>query len=151
MNSKDWVLVTGVAGFIGSHIAEALLKKGFRIVGVDNFDSFYSKQVKEKNLEEIQKTSKRCGQQFRFINKDINDNIKSEFEKDSLISVIHLAGKAGVRPSLIDPEGYFRANVNGTIQILELAKSQGNIPVIFGSSSSVYGDDTQVQIGRAHV
>jgi UDP-glucuronate 4-epimerase len=133
------VLVTGAAGFIGSHVVEALLAQGSEVVGIDNFDPFYPRGMKERNLAEVRK---RPG--FRFQEQDILDvpALRALLGPDTVL--VHLAAKAGVRPSLEDPVGYARANVTGTAAVLEAARQAGASRIVFGSSSSVYGDSTPV-------
>jgi UDP-glucuronate 4-epimerase len=133
------VLLTGAAGFIGSHLAERLLARGDTVVGVDNFDPFYDRAVKEGNLARA-----RSAARFDFHEADITDPgaMRALVTPDTVI--VHLAAKAGVRPSLRDPMGYLRANVLGTQVLLEAAQSAGATRFVFGSSSSVYGDDTPV-------
>lgn len=133
------VLVTGAAGFIGSHLAEALATRGDEVVGVDNFDAFYPRAMKERNLAEVGQP-----RAFSFHEQDILD-------VDALVPlltpdtvVVHLAAKAGVRPSLANPVGYAQANVTGTAAVVEAARQVGVTRFVFGSSSSVYGDSTPV-------
>jgi UDP-glucuronate 4-epimerase len=133
------VLVTGAAGFIGSHVAEALAGQGDEVVGVDNFDPFYPRGMKEHNLAEI---GQRAGLTFR--EQDILDVDAMRALLTPETVVVHLAAKAGVRPSLADPVGYARANVTGTAAVLEAARQAGVSRIVFGSSSSVYGDSTPV-------
>ncbi len=131
------ILLTGAAGFIGSHLAEALLARGDDVVGVDNFDPFYPRPAKERNLQALRGRSG-----FSFHERDILDG---EAMRDLLTAetvVVHLAAKAGVRPSLEQPAAYARANLAGTAALLEAARDAGATRIIFGSSSSVYGDDT---------
>jgi UDP-glucuronate 4-epimerase len=131
------LLVTGAAGFIGSHLIEALLSQGDEVVGVDNFDNFYPRAMKERNLSEV---GPRAG--LSFWEHDILDvaAVRERLTPDTV--VVHLAAKAGVRPSLADPVGYTRANVTGTAAVLEAARQAGVSRIVFGSSSSVYGDST---------
>lgn len=133
------VLVTGAAGFIGSHVVEALLDRGEEVVGVDNFDPFYGRPAKERNLR-----TALAHPRFAFHDADIleADRLATFLEPETV--VIHLAAKAGVRPSLADPEGYMRANVEGTAAVARAAHVAGVRRVVFGSSSSIYGDDTPV-------
>ena len=131
------VLVTGAAGFIGSHLVEALVRQGDEVLGVDNFDPFYARAMKERNLSEV---GREPG--FSFWEQDILDvaAMRERLTPDTVI--VHLAAKAGVRPSLADPVGYAHANVTGTAAILEAARQAGVSRIVFGSSSSVYGDST---------
>jgi UDP-glucuronate 4-epimerase len=133
------VLVTGAAGFIGSHLVEALSAQGDEIVGIDNFDPFYPRAVKERNLAEV-------GQPrgFSFREQDMLDVSALRALLTPQTVVVHLAAKAGVRPSLADPVGYATANVTGTAAVLEAARQAGVSRIVFGSSSSVYGDSTPV-------
>lgn len=133
------MLVTGAAGFIGSHLVEALLAQGNEVIGLDNFDPFYPRAIKERNLAEI---GQRPG--FLFREQDLLDVPALRGHLSSETVIVHLAAKAGVRPSLADPVGYARANVTGTAAVLEAARQAGVSRIVFGSSSSVYGDSTPV-------
>jgi UDP-glucuronate 4-epimerase len=131
------VVVTGAAGFIGSHVAEALARRGDEVVGIDNFDPFYPRAMKERNLAEIGPLP---GLAFRELDLlDVNA-LRALLTPDTVL--VHLAAKAGVRPSLADPVGYARANVSGTAALAEAARQAGVGRILFGSSSSVYGDST---------
>ena len=132
--TADKVLVTGAAGFIGSHVCEALVVRGHEVVGVDNFDDFYPRAVKQRNLEAL-----RANRAFRLIEADV---ARQAVPLDGVRAVVHLAAKAGVRPSLDDPAAYVEANVTGTARVLDAARRAGITRVVFGSSSSVYGDAT---------
>lgn len=135
------VLLSGVAGFIGSHVAEALLARGDAVLGVDNFDPFYSRSVKTSNLAAVQAAAERTGTEFEFVEADIADPVAMRrlFGRRPA-GVIHLAAKAGVRPSIADPVGYVRANVLGTQVMLEESSRAGCSRVVVASSSSVYGN-----------
>jgi UDP-glucuronate 4-epimerase len=133
------VLVTGAAGFIGSHLVEALARRGDEVVGIDNFDAFYPRAVKERNLREMGRLPG-----FGFHEQDMRDveALRARLTPDTV--VVHLAARAGVRPSLADPLGYAETNVAGTAAVLEAARRAGVARMVFGSSSSVYGDSTPV-------
>lgn len=134
------ILVTGCAGFIGSHLCERLLKEGFQVTGIDNFDPFYSRDIKNKNLSIFN-----SDKSFQFIEIDIRS---AEF-RDLLLDikpevVVHLAAMAGVRPSIDDPRKYLDVNVHGTLNILEAIKSYSIENFVFASSSSVYGGNIKI-------
>jgi UDP-glucuronate 4-epimerase len=135
------VLLTGGAGFIGSHLAEALLAGGMRLTIVDSLDEFYSPAWKRANLEEI-----RHAGDFEFAEAGICDvDRMREFMRGAQFEVmIHLAARAGVRPSFEQPELYQRVNVEGTRNLLGLCREFGVRKFIFGSSSSVYGESKRV-------
>ena len=128
-------VVTGGAGFIGSHLVERLLEEGWFVTVLDNFDPFYPREVKWKNLEKALSHPN-----FRLHEVDIRDLEALRRVLDGRYDVIvHLAAKAGVRPSLHDPVGYYEVNVCGTQNLLELARERGIRHFVFASSSSVYG------------
>jgi len=131
------ILVTGAAGFIGSHLVEALTRRGDEVVGIDNFDAFYPRAMKERNLREMGRLPG-----FQFHEQDMLDVPALEGRLTPETVVVHLAAKAGVRPSLADPVAYTHANVTGTATVLEAARRAGVARIVFGSSSSVYGDNT---------
>lgn len=128
------ILVTGAAGFIGSHLCEALVASGHDIHGFDNFDPFYPRAVKERNLAAL--TGRRT---FRFTEGDL---VRDPIPTAGVDAIVHLAARPGVQPSLDDPVGYMNANVSGTARLLDQARRDGITRVVFGSSSSVYGDTT---------
>ena len=129
-------LVTGAAGFIGSHVAEALLDRGDSVVCLDNLDPYYDTAIKRRNIETALRSDA-----YRFVEGDIRDAelVAALLSEHSVTHIIHLAAKAGVRPSLVDPAAYTSANVDGTVTLLEAARNAGVERFVFGSSSSVYG------------
>ncbi|MGN6340311.1 MAG: SDR family NAD(P)-dependent oxidoreductase [Ginsengibacter sp.] len=135
------ILITGAAGFIGSHTCESLIKNGNSIIGVDNFDSFYSYKLKELNLEQLNQNSN-----FRFYKADIRDDkaLNQIFSSNQVDVVIHLAAKAGVRPSIESISEYYDVNINGTISLLESMRKNGIKKMVFASSSSIYGNNQKV-------
>ena len=136
------ILLTGAAGFIGSNLAERLCDRCDTVVGLDNFDGFYDRATKEKNLSGL------CARgNFQLIEGDILDleAIHAAFAKAGKVDVlVHLAALAGVQPSLANPERYFAVNVTGTLNLLRVARERGVKKVVFASSSSVYGRDSVV-------
>jgi len=135
------ILLTGGAGFIGSHLAEALLERSARLAIVDELNDFYSPEIKKANLAEVRQVG-----DFEFFHTDICDcsKLREAFEEARPDTVIHLAARAGVRPSLEDPGLYERVNVAGTVNLLELCREFEVPKFVFGSSSSVYGVADQV-------
>ena len=135
------ILVTGGAGFIGSHLCERLLSEGWTVTAIDNFDPFYARSIKERNAAKILENER-----FRLIELDIRDMsaIQSHLGVQSFGAIVHLAAKAGVRPSIQDPVAYQEVNVTGTQNLLEFAKEQGIKQFVFASSSSVYGINPNV-------
>ncbi|HXY19408.1 MAG TPA: NAD-dependent epimerase/dehydratase family protein [Gemmatimonadales bacterium] len=133
------VLVTGAAGFIGSHVAERLVARGDDVVGLDNFDDFYARPIKEANLAGL-----RGAPRFRLVEGDVRDGALAGRLLDAETVIVHLAARAGVRPSLEDPARYASVNIEGTAVLLEAARRAGARRFVFGSSSSVYGDAAPV-------
>jgi len=133
-------LITGVAGFIGSHLCERLLADGWTVAGVDNFDDFYDPQIKRRNISGCLKNKN-----FQLIEADIrNVDAMGKAAGEDVRIIVHLAALAGVRPSIAQPLLYADVNVNGTVILLELAKKHRINKFIFGSSSSVYGNNEKV-------
>jgi UDP-glucuronate 4-epimerase len=130
------ILITGGAGFIGSHTTEALLKRGDEITILDDLNNFYDPAIKKRNLAEIEQRGS-----VKFYQADIRDAAKLAeiFASEKPEAVIHLAARAGVRPSLNDPVLYEEVNVIGTLHLLELCRQYPVKNFLFGSSSSVYG------------
>lgn len=133
------VLVTGAAGFIGSHFVERLLEQGEEVIGMDVFDDFYDPAIKERNLRRA-----RDHDSFTEIRGDIRDSDLLASLPDSIDAVVHLAARAGVRPSIEEPALYTDVNVMGTMRLLEMAHERGIGPFVFASSSSVYGNSDTV-------
>ena len=140
-------LVTGGAGFIGSHVCERLLAEGHSVWAFDDLNDFYNPQIKRDNLRDIQSLAK----PFEFISGDLTDRATLEevFGSVKFDQVIHLAARAGVRPSLAEPALYQRVNVEGTVNILEAARHHGVKKVTIASSSSVYGVNAKVPFNES--
>lgn len=133
---KKIVLITGGAGFIGSHLCERMLEEGYRVICLDNLDNYYDPKVKLNNIREIKKDKN-----FTFIKKDICDSkaVGKIFRSNRLDIVVHLAAKAGVRPSIQNPSDYVEVNIKGTLNLLEACRKYNVKKFVFASSSSVYG------------
>jgi UDP-glucuronate 4-epimerase len=133
------VLVTGAAGFIGSHLSERLIARGDEVVGLDNFDAFYPRAIKERNLAALVGAPR-----FSLVEGDVRapDDLVRAFAARPDV-VVHLAALAGVRPSLADPVRYADVNVLGTVRLTEAARARGVRRLVFASSSSVYGLDSE--------
>jgi UDP-glucuronate 4-epimerase len=136
-------LITGGAGFIGSSLIDQLLLDNptQSILNIDNFDSFYARDIKEQNMSEHLRFPN-----YQFIEANINSVVDLQKATDGveIDCIVHLAAKAGVRPSIQDPQSYFQTNVMGTLNLLELAKAKGVKKFVFASSSSVYGKNPNV-------
>ena len=136
------ILITGGAGFIGSHLVDRLLSEGdWRITVIDDFNDFYDPAIKRANIEPYFPNSN-----FKLIEADIRDffSLEEVFHEGRFDCVVHLAARAGVRPSLTEPRLYVETNVNGTTNLLELARRHEVKQFVFGSSSSVYGENKKV-------
>lgn len=135
-------LVTGGAGFIGSNLCERLLSEGHFVWAFDDLNSFYDVSIKQRNIREIQALAK----PFEFIHGDITDRAALDelFRETKFDQIIHLAARAGVRPSLAEPALYQRVNVEGTTNLLEAARLNGVKKIIIASSSSVYGVNAKI-------
>ncbi len=135
------IMVTGCAGFIGSHVTDKLLDMGKKVVGIDNFDQFYDQSIKIKNIEH-----NLDNENFIFHRADIREKAQMEkiFHDNEIDTLIHLAARAGVRPSIQDPLLYEDVNVRGTINLLELGRKHNIRKLVFGSSSSLYGINEEI-------
>jgi UDP-glucuronate 4-epimerase len=132
------ILVTGAAGFIGSHLCEALLKEGYLVTGIDNFDPFYNKEIKKRNL-----VSALGSPAFSFVEGDAGDiNLLNGLPQIDI--VVHLAAKPGVLPSIKNPAAYIKVNIETTNNILEWMKHRKMNKLVFASSSSVYGNNAKI-------
>jgi len=129
------ILVTGCAGFIGGHVCELLLSNGYKVIGVDNFDTFYPKETKEKNLSQFIRHP-----HFTFYDTDITQGL-DVIKEPHIDIVVHLAAKAGVRPSIQNPAGYIHTNIIGTQKVHEFMLARSIRKLVFASSSSIYGNN----------
>jgi UDP-glucuronate 4-epimerase len=138
---QNAVLITGGAGFIGSNLVDSLLGKNINVIALDNFDSFYSEDIKHKNIKKAL-----TYENFKFFRVDIcnKQELKNIFEENNIQMVVHLAAKAGVRPSIENPQDYYQVNVQGTLNILEMMREFSVKKLVFASSSSVYGNNKKI-------
>lgn len=145
------ILVTGGAGFIGSHLCERLVRDGHDVVIIDNFNDFYDPEIKRRNIGEVMETAHDCGRDVILCEGDIRDGewVSAIFVQEAPQAVIHLAAAAGVRPSIEKPLYYEEVNVRGTMHLLEAARGSGICRFIFASSSSVYGDNPKVPFAES--
>lgn len=135
-------MITGGAGFIGSHLATHLLcEGGWDVTVIDDLNDFYSPDIKRANLAAVREAG-----EFRFVEADIRnaDTLKAAFDETAFDCIVHLAARAGVRPSLSQPKLYAETNINGTLNLLELARDYEVPQFVFGSSSSVYGINAKI-------
>ncbi len=128
------ILVTGGAGFIGSHFVEKLLAVGHEVVVLDDFNDFYDPRIKDANIAGFAKDVSVCHVDLRE-----SDSVRAMFHREKVDAIAHLAARAGVRPSIQQPRLYYDTNVVGTLHLLEAARVTGVQRFIFASSSSVYG------------
>jgi len=136
------ILITGAAGFIGSHLCERCLESGHNIIALDNFNDYYAPSIKRKNIEK----SLSYTAEYRLLEGDIRDKdfLQDIFAEQQIDLIVHLAAMAGVRPSIEKPELYYEINVMGTLNLLERCREAGIKKFVFASSSSVYGNNTKV-------
>jgi len=142
VNNQKNILVTGGAGFIGSHLVERLLaEKVWRVSVVDDFNDFYAPELKRANIRQHL-----TNENYQLFEANISDAefLRGIFEENEFDVIVHLAARAGVRPSLLQPKLYAETNVNGTLNLLELARQFSVKQFIFGSSSSVYGNNKKI-------
>lgn len=145
MPAPETVLLTGCAGFIGSHTAVRLLDAGYLVVGIDNLNSYYSPERKRRNLEEIRSES-RNPDRFQFVEGDLRDRdiLRGLFQDHPIERIVHLAAMAGVRNSIEDPALYYDVNLGATLNLLDAARDNQVRNFVFASTSSVYGDTQTV-------
>jgi UDP-glucuronate 4-epimerase len=138
------ILVTGAAGFIGSHVSVALLGRGDAVIGLDNFDPYYDPARKRANLAEIAREAPNAA--FTLVEGDLRDRalIMRLFREHEFTTVVHLGAMAGVRASCEEPQLYFDVNVGGTLNLLDAARGHGAPNIVFASTSSVYGASPRV-------
>ena len=141
------ILVTGVAGFIGYHLAKSLINANYDLVGIDNLNSYYDLDLKKARLANLKKLN------FSFYKIDICDQKKLEnlFLKNNFDVIIHLAAQAGVRYSLEKPQEYIQSNINGFFNILELSRYNNIKHLIFASSSSIYGENENLSFEESQI
>lgn len=130
-NSRKRIFITGIAGFIGFHLAKTLEQEGHFVIGCDNFNPYYDPELKKQ----------RAAQLSHVLNLDIceRENLEKVICEHEITHIVHLAAQAGVRYSLFHPEKYYRANIEGFFNILEILRAHPHIKLLFASSSSVYG------------
>jgi len=141
------ILITGGAGFIGSHLVDLLLAEGgWRVTVVDDFNDFYDPSIKRSNIRAHVEN-----EGYRLVEADIRERsaIEPAFAETNFDCIVHLAARAGVRPSLSQPTLYAETNISGTLNLLELARAQGVKQFVFGSSSSVYGINSKVPFSES--
>jgi UDP-glucuronate 4-epimerase len=140
------VLLTGVAGFIGSHVCKRLAKEGYHVLGIDNVNDYYDVELKEGRLNSIENDN------FHFLKLDIvdKDRLEKAFDEFKPDYVIHLAAQAGVRYSLINPQTYIDSNITGFLNILEACRKFSPKHLIYASSSSVYGLNKKMPFSENH-
>jgi UDP-glucuronate 4-epimerase len=141
------ILLTGAAGFIGSHVARLLLDRGDTVVGLDNLNAYYDPQLKRDRLARLTGDAG-----FRFVQADVEDRsaIPALFAAGKFDRVVHLAAQAGVRHSLVDPHAYIDSNIVGFMNILEGCRHHGVQHLVYASSSSVYGGNTVMPFSEHH-
>lgn len=134
------IAVTGGAGFIGSHTCRKLLNQNYEVLCIDNFNDYYDYKIKEENIADLIENKNFICKKLDICNlKELDETLKN-YKPDA---IIHLAARAGVRPSILDPQLYIKVNIEGTINLLELARQLEVKKFVFASSSSVYGKSTK--------
>ena len=147
-HSKEKILVTGCAGFIGMHLSKALLEQGYDVIGVDNLNDYYDVRLKNDRLMILKKND-----HFNFTKLDISNKeaIESVFKSNSIDKVVNLAAQAGVRYSLENPNSYIDSNVLGFMNVLECCRHYKIKGLVYASSSSVYGGNVDIPFSVDHI
>ena len=145
MENQETILVTGCAGFIGFHMANLLISRGFKVVGVDSINNYYDPNLKKARLKELELNSN-GRRSFSFIKLDISDMdaLTKNLESKDISSIIHLAAQAGVRHSIENPYSYTKSNIDGFLNILEISRHNNIKHLSYASTSSVYGANIKV-------
>ena len=152
----DTIFITGGAGFIGSNLIDKLLEQNNKIVTIDNFNNYYNPQIKENNILKVRENMKKLNidkKNFKLYRGDIRnkDILRIICKENKIDLIIHLAAMAGVRTSIANPELYYEVNVNGTLNLLEVARINGINKFIFGSSSSIYGNNKKIPFNEEDI
>lgn len=137
------VLITGAAGFIGMHTSIRFLRDGWEVVGLDNFNDYYSITLKRDRVNEIERIASKLGQTFSMFEYDLNSEVWNEFKSFAFQAIVHLAAQAGVRYSIDNPNAYLESNVYGFQKVLDYVKETQVKRFVYASSSSVYGKDSK--------
>ena len=142
------ILVTGASGFIGANLVKRLVMEDVRVIGLDNMNDYYDVRIKEERLSQLQSSPN-----YTFVRGSIADKalVENLFSQYSPSIVVNLAAQAGVRYSITNPDVYIESNLIGFYNILEACRHHPVEHLVYASSSSVYGSNKKVQIGRAHV
>ena len=147
------ILVTGAAGFIGAAVCQRLIREGHKVIGFDNLNSYYSKNLKKARVSQIDEISNKYKIKWNFYERCLSDRIFLDiiFKKHSPTIVIHLAAQAGVRYSMQNPSAYFESNIIGFGNVLECCRNYGVNNLIYASSSSVYGGNKNIPFQENHI
>lgn len=150
------ILVTGGAGFIGSHLCKRLLLEGNNVIIIDNFNEFYDPQIKRNNIGEIKNTMKKNSiniDKLELYEGDFRniEFLNELFDNNEINMIVHLAAMAGVRPSIENPQLYYDVNITGTLNLLEQCRRKNIKKFVFASSSSVYGNNQKVPFAETDI